>query len=42
MRWPFLWCVLAFLLLYVLLLAARTALEERRARLDALYLALED
>ena len=42
MRYPFLWCVLAFLTLYALLLAARTALEERRARLDALYLAVED
>jgi heme exporter protein C len=42
MRGPFLWSVVAFLLLYVLLLAARTALENRRARLDSLYLALED
>ena len=42
MRYPFLWCVFAFLILYGLLLAARTALEERRARLDALYLAVED
>src|SRR5918993_3389736 len=42
MMGPFLWCLAAFLLLYVLLLAARTALENRRARLDALYLALED
>ena len=42
MRYPFLWCVFAFLTLYALLLAARTALEERRARLDALYLAVED
>ena len=39
---PFWWCVGAFLVLYVLLLLARTALESRRARLDALYLALED
>ncbi len=42
MRGPFLWCVAAFLCLYVLLLAARTELEKRRARLDELYLALED
>lgn len=42
MRGPFYWCVAAFLLLYILLLFARTALEHRRARLDALYLALED
>ena len=42
MRWPFLWCTVAFVLLFVLMLMVRTALEERRARLDALYLALED
>lgn len=42
MMGPFVWCMFAFLLLYALLLAARTALEERRARLDTLYLALED
>jgi heme exporter protein C len=42
MRGPFLWCVAAFLCLYVLLLAARVELENRRARLDDLYLALED
>lgn len=42
MRGPFLWSVAAFLVLYVLLLAVRTALEARRARLDDLYLALED
>jgi heme exporter protein C len=39
---PFWWCVVAFLCLYVLLLAARTALEHRRARLNELYLALEE
>jgi heme exporter protein C len=42
MRGPFLWCVGAFLCLYVLLLVARTELQKRRARLDDLYLALED
>jgi heme exporter protein C len=42
MRGPFLWCVAAFLCLFVLLLAARVELEKRRARLDDLYLALED
>ena len=42
MRWPFLWCTIAFTVLYVVMLMVRTALEERRARLDALYLALED
>jgi heme exporter protein C len=39
---PFWWCVGAFLSLYLLLLAARTELENRRARLDELYLSLED
>jgi len=39
---PFWWCVGAFLSLYLLLLAARTELENRRARLDDLYLSLED
>jgi heme exporter protein C len=42
MRMPFLWCALAFLGLYVLMLAARVRLENRRAELDALYLAVED
>jgi heme exporter protein C len=42
MRTPFLWCALAFLGLYVLLLAARVRLENRRAEVDALYLAVED
>jgi heme exporter protein C len=39
---PFWWCVAAFLCLYLLLLTLRTELEARRARLDELYLALED
>ncbi|HVL66039.1 MAG TPA: cytochrome c biogenesis protein CcsA [Vicinamibacterales bacterium] len=42
MMGPFLWCMVAFLALYGVLLAVRVALEERRARLDTLYLALED
>ena len=42
MRGPFLFCTAAFLCLFPLLLALRTALENRRAELDALYLALED
>ena len=42
MRGPFLFCVLAFFCLYALLLTTRTALETRRAELEALYLALED
>ena len=39
---PFLLCALAFLGLYVLMLAARVRLESRRAELDALFLAIED
>ena len=42
MRGPFLWCLAAFLCLFVLLVAARAELEKRRAELDRLYLALED
>jgi heme exporter protein C len=42
MMGPFLWSLAAWLILYGALLAVRVALEERRARLDALYLALED
>jgi heme exporter protein C len=39
---PFLLCALAFVGLYVLMLAARVRLESRRAELDALFLATED
>jgi heme exporter protein C len=42
MREPFWFCVLAFLGLFVLMLAARTRLEHRRAELEELYLAVED
>jgi heme exporter protein C len=42
MRGPFYFCLLAFFLLYALLLAARATLEAHRARLEALYLGLED
>lgn len=42
MRGPFLWCLAAFLALFVLLLALRVELEKRRGRLDELFLALED
>jgi heme exporter protein C len=42
MRGPFLFCVVAFLCLYAVLLAMRIGLENRRARLEQLYLALED
>jgi heme exporter protein C len=39
---PFWFCFAAFVLLFVLLLKLRVRLEEHRARVDALYLALED
>jgi heme exporter protein C len=42
MKGPFWWCVGAFMVLYALVLAARARLEVLRARLDRLYLALED
>jgi heme exporter protein C len=42
MAWPLLWSTLAFMGLYVLMLAARVRLEHQRAELDTLYLALED
>jgi heme exporter protein C len=42
MRGPFWFCVVAFLLFYVLALNARAALESRRAELEQLYLATED
>jgi hypothetical protein len=42
MRGPFWWCALTFLGLYVLMLAARIRLEQRRAELESLYLAVED
>ncbi len=42
MRGPFWWCVAAFTLLYVLLLASRARVQARRAELEGLFLALED
>jgi heme exporter protein C len=42
MRGPFWFCVAALLGLYVLMLFARTRLEQRRGELDALYLSLEE
>ncbi len=42
MRGTFLFCTLTLLGLYVLILAARTRLEQRRAELESLHLALED
>lgn len=42
MRGTFLFCTLALMGLYVLMLTARTRLEQRRAELESLYLSLED
>jgi heme exporter protein C len=42
MRGPFWFCVVAFLLLSVLLLALRAELEKRRQELDEVYLAAEE
>lgn len=42
MRTPFIWCAVAFMGLYFLLLQARVRLENRRAELEGLYLAVED
>ena len=42
MREPFWFCAFAFLGLFVLMLAARTRLEQRRAELEKLYLAVEE
>jgi heme exporter protein C len=42
MGFPLAYCVAAFGLLFVLLLALRVRVEEQRARLDALYLALDE
>ena len=39
---PLWFCVACFLLLFVLLLRLRVRLEEQRARLDALYLSLDE
>jgi heme exporter protein C len=41
MRGPFWYCVVAFLLLFAVLLSLRTELEQRRQELDELYLAVE-
>jgi heme exporter protein C len=39
---PFWFCLIAFLLLFVVLLQLRVRLERQRAQVDTLYLALED
>jgi heme exporter protein C len=42
MRGPFWFCVASFLLLYLLLLALRRRLEDQRAAVERLYLALDE
>jgi len=42
MKGPFWFCVVSFLLLYVLLLTLRKRLEEQRAAVEQLYLALDE
>lgn len=42
MFWPFVWCAVAYLVLFVAMLVARTRLEEQRAEVDRLHLALEE
>jgi heme exporter protein C len=42
MGFPLMFCVSAFLLLYVLLLKLRVRVEEQHARLDALYLSMDE
>ncbi len=42
MRAAFWWCVAAFLLLYLLMLAVRVRLEDARAQLERLYLEVEE
>jgi len=42
MRGALWWSLIGFLLLYALAMMARVRLEEQRATLDRLYLALED
>ncbi len=42
MRGAFWWCAAAFLCLYLVMLVVRSRLEEERAELERLYLAVED
>jgi heme exporter protein C len=42
MGFPVMFCVTAFLLFFILLMALRKRLEESRSRLDALHLALDE
>ena len=42
MGFPLMFCVTAFLLLFILFMALRVRVEEQRSRIDALYLALDE
>jgi len=42
MRFPFYWCLAAFLCLYVALLLLRVRLERSKSTLEAVYAELED
>ena len=39
---PFVWCMVAFLVLFGVMLAARTRLEDQRAELERLYFVLDE
>ncbi len=39
---PFVWCMVAFLVLFVVMLVARVRLEGQRAEAERLYLVLEE
>jgi heme exporter protein C len=41
MGFPLMWCVATFLLLFIVLMKVRVRIEEQRARLDAIHLALD-
>ena len=42
MGFPLLYCLTAFIMLFVLLMTLRVRLEEQRARLDVLYLSMDE
>ena len=39
---PFVWCMVAFLVLFTVMLMARARLEEQRSKLERVYLALDE
>ena len=42
MGFPLWFCVVTFVLLFIVLMKLRVRLEEQRARVDALYLSLDE